>query len=67
MKEIRFILPDQTVDAITELLAKAGITIMESTETNWHRQVLLDRIEAEIQSNLMASNEQLGLIMVAAK
>jgi hypothetical protein len=65
MKEIRCIVPEQVYENLSEMLTKAGIVIMDNAATNWHEQVLRDRIEAEIASNLIGTKEQLGLILVS--
>lgn len=65
MKEIRFILPDQAVDSIKEILVRAGLIEMDCTEESWHRQVLLDRIEMEMNSNLLGKEKPLGVILVS--
>ena len=65
MKEIRLLYPDNQVDFIQDLLQKLGFNSMISENTDWHRQVLMDRIQAELDNSLLTEENDFKVVMVA--
>jgi len=64
MKEVRLLIPDQSLESVQTLLSQLGLAILESNDQNWHRQVLLDRIQPEIEANLSSAGQEYALMMI---
>ncbi|NCP83628.1 MAG: hypothetical protein GW809_02070 [Bacteroidetes bacterium] len=64
MKEVRLLIPDQSLESVQTLLSQLGLAILESNDQNWHRQVLLDRIQSEIEANLSSAGQEYALMMI---
>jgi hypothetical protein len=64
MKELRLLIPDQSLEIVQAVLHQIGLSVLESTDNNWHRQVLLEKIQSDIESNLSSDGQEYALMML---
>ena len=64
MREVRLLVPDQSLESVQAVLHQLGLSILDNGDQNWHHQVLLDRIQSEIETNLSSSGQEYALMML---
>lgn len=65
MKELRLFYHDNQANLVQELIQKLGLQSSVNENTDWHKQVLLDRIQSEMDNSLLTEYQEFKVLAVA--